>query len=471
MGKTLRITLGLIVMAELLSWLGQSFELLQTIVYFLILLTALILTLTKIDYGFYFLLTEIFIGGFGYLFTFQGISIRIGIFAIFVLASLIKIISQNRLELKIFVKKIETIKIFFIFALIFFSAGLLGLINNGLKNTFFDANAWLYFLILPILCFLLNNKKAIQNILAILIASTLWLSLKTIFLLYIFSHGLAQIGDLTYRWVRSTGVGEITYMSDSMFRIFLQSQIFCLMAFLFFSAIWLKGWRPKSFIEKIFFAIYSYLILLCLLISQSRSFWLGGLTALLAIVIILIWQKSINYKKLVLFFVVLCLTIFSQLAFTRILTGAIFNNRLNNLASEPAGASRLNELKPLSKAIIQSPIFGYGFGKTLTYQSQDPRILKNNPDGLYTTYAFEWGYFDIWLKLGLIGLSLYLMFILLTINQGINSADYIKFGLAAGLIGLVFVNVFTPYLNHPLGIIYLLITQKIITTNVLPEKS
>ena len=54
---------------------------------------------------------------------------------------------------------------------------------------------------------------------------------------------------------------------------------------------------------------------------------------------------------------------------------------------------------------------GRGFGATVTYQTRDPRILADNGSGEYTTYAFEWGWLDIWLKLGIFGLAAYFLLI------------------------------------------------------------
>ena len=71
------------------------------------------------------------------------------------------------------------------------------------------------------------------------------------------------------------------------------------------------------------------------------------------------------------------------------------------------------------KEISQEPFFGQGYGATVTYLSQDPRVLENNPSGLYTTYAFEWGYLDIWLKLGIGGIIAYLLLLFFLIKESI----------------------------------------------------
>jgi len=59
----------------------------------------------------------------------------------------------------------------------------------------------------------------------------LWLGFKPFFLLFIFSHDMIGMTAELYRWVRLTGVGELTRMQGGFYRIFLQSQIFSLAGF------------------------------------------------------------------------------------------------------------------------------------------------------------------------------------------------------------------------------------------------
>jgi len=142
--------------------------------------------------------------------------------------------------------------------------------------------------------------------------------------------------------------------------------------------------------------------------------------------------------------------------------------RTNN-NNDAAVASRWSLLPVLMKTISREPLLGQGFGSTITYFSQDPRVLQNNPGGEYTTYAFEWGYLSMWLKIGFIGLLVYLLFLLKLIKDSLRLAlktnNYLFFALPAGVLFLVFTNIFTPYLNHPLGIGFIIISSCLIWLN------
>ena len=139
---------------------------------------------------------------------------------------------------------------------------------------------------------------------------------------------------------------------------------------------------------------------------------------------------------------------------------------------EAAGQSRMELLKPLWIGILKHPIIGSGFGATVTYNSKDPRILQNNPSGEYTTFAFEWGYLDLWYKMGILGPLAYLGLIgsiLLAlwrvikdksemVLEGIN-VQAISLGVFGALIALAAVHFLTPYLNHPLGIGFIILSS------------
>ena len=128
-------------------------------------------------------------------------------------------------------------------------------------------------------------------------------------------------------------------------------------------------------------------------------------------------------------------------------------------------------LKPLGESIIKHPVIGSGFGTTVTYKSVDQRLLASTAgaSGEYTTYAFEWAYLDLLLKIGLVGVFIYLLLIFKILQilwQNIlNKNDYelrvtdyrLRLGIFLAFISLLAVNIFTPYLNHPLGIGFILI--------------
>jgi len=145
---------------------------------------------------------------------------------------------------------------------------------------------------------------------------------------------------------------------------------------------------------------------------------------------------------------------------------ADFLDRVTN-EQEAALSSRWSLLPVLSREVVKEPFLGQGFGATVTYISSDPRILANNPSGQYTTAALEWGYLDIALKIGILGLLAYLLLLTKIIYQGIASNQskhrYLDLGLSMGVFFLAVTHIFTPYLNHPLGIGFLIVSSCLIS--------
>ena len=184
-----------------------------------------------------------------------------------------------------------------------------------------------------------------------------------------------------------------------------------------------------------------------------------GLAAALVMMGLLALPKWSEIRKQILVFV------FSGLAtvvlVSLVLTGlggarALFDRA--NITTEAAAYSRWNLLPVITKQIMISPIIGQGFGATVTYQSADPRVLAKDPSGTYETYAFEWGWLDLWLKLGLWGMLIYLAWLLAVIRDLLKTKKIEATWLALSLVALMVVHFFTPYLNHPLGLIIMIIS-------------
>jgi hypothetical protein len=482
--KTLIIA-GLIFveLLSLLSFLNPSFN---NAIFLMVTLLVFFAAVYHLEYALYILFAELIIGSKGYLFAFHffdtTISIRMVIWLI-ILGVWFFGYSNELLKNKSWPKlNIPNFKLF----AILFACIILGVVNgiwrqNGYSNIFFDFNGWLFFLLI----FPLSYSVApnfFNNIKSLFISSTVWLSIKTILLLYFFSHNF-YILPIIYKWVRESGVGEITLIQSGFYRIFIQSHIYILAAFvtafsiLLFSII--KKAKDKKYIIKI--GILSSFYLSVILISFSRSFWVGLMAAFISIYFFIFHilkpgLKTVIFTILASFSVVsialIIITITVRFPFPHALgnfnTAGLLTDRANDLNGEAGVSSRWALLPVLSDKIFKSPLLGFGFGSTVTYRSSDPRVLSDNPSGLYTTYALEWGWLDIWLKIGFIGMAIYLFiifYLIFKILRGIRNKEFVDknfliIGLSAALLSITVLNNFSPYLNHPLGIFFLLILNK-----------
>ncbi|MFH0988115.1 MAG: O-antigen ligase family protein [Parcubacteria group bacterium] len=477
-GRIIRTTLLFVLFFELLSYISYALNIFgdySSLIFVLIVLATFVLGIYKIEWGIYVALAELFIGSQGYLFrlaTDNGqVSIRIGIFCAVTVAWVIWLIKQRTTTPLIsFVrnnKPVIALGIIWIFGLVMAFVQ-----RNSATFIYRDANSWLYFLYaLPFLTVIIYETQ-INAIKQIFIACVSYICVKSLVFVYLFSHNIPWLAEI-YKWGRDTGWGEFTPISGNFFRIFSQAQIFALLAAVLFIGPMIFNYKQQSH-RPLASPKHSdggnygtaSVVFLCLTIatvflSLSRTFWLAlGASVLIMLVYGLI-TRQIAIKRLLA--IIGQLIILSAVGYG-IIFGAVNLPWPSTIASmdlstrlqyDSAASTRTNELLPLLKAIAKHPVVGSGWGRAVTFTSLDPRFLANNPDGQRTTYAFEWGYLDIILKIGLLGFFIYL-YLIWTIGKKLylarkKNADW-ALPLLFCLIALLIVHTLTPYLNVPLGI-------------------
>lgn len=477
--KTYSTALLLFILVEFLSFFAFYFQLFNTITFIIILILTAIIGWIKYEFSVFILISELIIGSKGYLFFIpiteeKSISIRLGIFLLIFLIGIIKIIRDVAAKKEKFVFWHSKLRNYYLLLFIVLIWGAVwALIRNiGFSNIFFDFNAYLYFALTPILYQLIKNKKQIHRIIKVFLAAITHVCLKSMFLLFAFSHSVNYIRPL-YKWVRDTGFGEVTLFQGNFYRVFSQAQIYILIGFfIIFALIFFikKQWKNKNLT-----GLFALLALCCstLTLSLSRSFWLAGTVAFIITLLILFGKFKYSFKQTV---KIAGVSIIVFIAGVVLIAGSVkfpwpktevdltaLSERFK-ITDESAVSSRWSQLPELGRTIAKHPIIGSGFGQTVTYISQDPRVLEDSPSGKYTTFAFEWGYLDQILKFGLAGLIVYMILLYKIWKLGWSAIEKIEkrfdkaliFGLLIGFLALLGTHMFSPYLNHPLGIGYII---------------
>ena len=366
-------------------------------------------------------------------------------------------------------------------------------------------------MLFPVVDLATRYRERIRRDLApIFFVGLFWLAIKTFTLEYLFSRFgffLQATPDLrhptsliysVYLWIRRTGVGEITPVFGTAYRIFMQSYVYAVAAWLIAFVCYMTR-NARSF-DKLrikatgqphvtatpdsqrptpdqwaWWIMFASTFLLA--ISLSRSLWIGiGIGMLVAISILLFGREGVPIADFIrrlwgpITAKAVALILFSAIiAPTPILP--LFFGRAS--IAEPAAASRWALLPKLVQKIKEHPILGSGFGATVTYVTKDPRILESHPYGVYTTYAFEWGWLEHWVKFGIFGIPV-MMWILISLGRRLwRSAEpfWFRAGAVSSLVALGMLHVFTPYLNHPLGFLYLFVGEGIIARNDTGQKT
>lgn len=475
--KSFGYWMGGIMWLELLSILTLQADGIRSLLAVIAGLIVGVIAFKRPALGLLIVAVELLIGGFGYLLNISpdgqglGISLRIILFGAFLAGW-----GLNALKNKIWrywkFKELLILQVWVFVGLMIVSALFNGL---WLRQPYIlqDINAWFFLLyFIPVLDISHRYHRELRRLaMAGLLAGLVWLSFKSLMVLYVFSHGLSGPADWLYVFIRDTRVGEITPAGGNLYRVFLQSGIFGLLSLVILAAYWLHSSQTRltnelSDDKRVLAGFHDWTYILgvlffgSLIISLSRSFWLGAAGGL-AVVLILgfiklknrCWPGAVCLSGVLIAGLLMVGTVVYFPWPDR--DGVSMADMLisRGTVSDAAVASRWNLWPVMWEKIKQEPILGSGFGSTVTYQSLDPRILKNNIDGWHTTYAFEWGWLSFWIKFGIFGIII-MSWLMVSLSWRIWKSSYawwIRTGVVGGMAALAVVHFWTPYLDHPLG--------------------
>ncbi len=498
----------------LLSYLGFLNSSLNYICFWLIIGAVLFLTFKKLEYGVLIAVLELIIGSKGYLFSFPVfnyvVSLRLAIFLIIMFVYLYGIIRKK--EIKFFRSNLWLpFAIFCIFLLFGF---INGLIKNSNQIVFYDINAYFYLALIFPFFDVFFKKENIIKFIKVLTIGVISLSLFTFILLLDFgvfeysdelisatkveSKQLEELKNLAtlpenarlaqttklaeeklsldateitedkpavYRWLKDLGLAEVSYIGGRFFRIFSPSQFYVVIYLILL--ITYSAFKKIKLNRKILNFFFIFIFGLVLLISYSRSFWLGFIISFLYIIF------SLPKRKIFQALIVCLLFLGISIGLLYLVSPAsldLLSSRITSLlnpSSELAASNRVSLMNPILEKIKENPLQGSGFGTLVTFKSLIPGTELVE---YIKVYLYEWAYLDIIVKIGFFGLIFYLYFIyfiyrnghkvLKKIKENINQYIFTK-SLIAGLIFLLVTHLTTPFLNHPLGLGYLLIIAPI----------
>ena len=493
-----------------LSFVGYIIPFINLILFFVVIIVAINLTWRKLEFGVLLVIFELILGAKGYLFSVAigdsfVLSLRLALFLIVMVAWLIYVIRKRRLA-------IANSPYFYPFVALLVAVlagiGIGYFTGNPLAAIFFDFNGYLYFALVLPLFEVARNKDFGKRLLAVFLGGVLALSFLSLFLFADFyitkqwarpsltdsiatesasaeeaAAGKFAFGGIKnrlydesgkpveYRWQKDIGLGTISYVSGRFFRVFSSGQIWVLFGFLFAAYLVLRRWQKDR--NTLYLAILAVLALATLFVSFSRSLWIGAAGGLIFMLFFLPRKRALVITAAV---IVLILALVAGSYFLAPQIYQTLSERVTSIfnpADELASQNRLNLLEPILVKMKNRPLAGHGFGTPVVYESVVPE-----KQGFIKVFAYEWGYLDQFVKFGLLGLAIYvwlLVKIFLVTKQVIKSdpeqkeRNWILIGLIIGLVGMLVTHLTSPYLNHPLGIGFLLlvaaITYRYVKTN------
>jgi hypothetical protein len=457
------ITGGLIAV-EVVSYFAWQYPTLGVFAWVLLVAFTFALTLAQPEFGIAAVMAELILGGKGYLFVLPlnvEVSLRLGLF-LAVLAAWSMHAIRSRI---IWGGQWRFRWLWLGFGLAAAWATIIGIIRgHGGGVVFTDVNAFFFLALVPAFG-LLKTRTQYFRVLYIIAAAIVVLALKTALVQGLFVHYPSTSLVLLYKWVRGTGVGEVTHILGRLYRVFFQSHVYGIFAF--FTGVGLAvadrrhrwGWTAIA-------GLGAYVVV----VSLSRSFWLGGITAFGLGFLVLISRRSFRRCLATVALTSAVALLMAYVGFQWTLNfpglwggsssgGSLVRSR-TEYSGESAFSSRKELLPAMNSAIFKHPLSGSGFGTPVTYRSKDPRVnvTRNSAGTPYTTTSFELGYhafaiqFGIPLTLLILGLLTWFVwqgYIMLRLQS--NERPIIA-GLLCSAIALGVLHLTTPYLNHPLGL-------------------
>src|SRR3989338_2483678 len=179
-GRLFTITLFSILVLYLASFASFIMPPLNAVFFIALAVGALVLTLYKFEYGLLLMLAEIFVGSKGYLFWIEIGDARISLrMALFIIVVAVWLVGQIK-------NRVQNVKFTGIPRCYWplFLAIAWGVLNgwvrgNSLSNIFSDANAWAYFILVPILASVKFDEKYVSQLAQIFLGAVSAMVLKS----------------------------------------------------------------------------------------------------------------------------------------------------------------------------------------------------------------------------------------------------------------------------------------------------
>lgn len=421
----------------------------ETVVCSLIVVAVFALALWRLEYGVLALLAEIMTSGNGHLLEIHAgaavISLRMGLFGVVMLAWVIDIVRKQRVAALMRERAVHAILAMLVVIL-------WGLVNGvwiehlPLASVLADGNNWLYFAaLLPVFDLATRAHRAqwFSQVSSLVRAGVVFLCAKA-WLIFVLTAGVGSaVATYLYHFVRQTSGGQIAPASYGMWRIYEWPQLILLPALVYLVAKLLVQVRVRA--AQKWTVVALLVVVSTLVLTLFRSFWLGAIAGLGCMALWYVRKQFgvVVKTKMIVVGLVIASTLFimgvgTTLAWLHSGTPSIQKEIFTT--GEPGVQNRVAQAGPMWMQIKSAPILGSGFGTAITYESTDLR-----EQGRFTTAALELGWFDMWMEVGMVGVLVFIGFLVFIFRGA-------QLWVVCSVIALVVVHLVSPFLNHPVGI-------------------
>ena len=199
-----------------------------------------------------------------------------------------------------------------------------------------------------------------------------------------------------------------------------------------------------------------------LILNFSRAYFLALAIGLLVLKLRHTWKKwMIISAAIITTLLITHITIFFISSRGQSLGLEQFGIRLTSIAApqiEESSATRMLILPVALQMIKTHPLLGSGLGASVTF-------LNTFTNQTVTTKQFDWGYLEMGVEMGLVGLFVYLLMIVILEYRLYNNNQQIdwEIGFLSAIISLLVINITSPALFHVFGVMMIVFGGVFIT--------
>lgn len=387
---------------------------------------------------------ELVLGGSGRLITIGPyVSIRYILFFVAIIYLLFKYVSR-RFRIK---KNVFYIDILLFMYVIIFSIGIGLMCGYEINNVLISSKGYLYILMYIPFSIIIDNKGKSKQIYRLFINCSVILALITL-TIFVFFYFDDAVYPFLSPILRKFDYGYIA-LRGGLPAVFMKTSPFMAITFIIVLINFVNIEKEKNI-----YNIFKLMILLLgIFATMSMGIWIATFIGVIIAIVLFSGKKKIMGIATIGLLVVISLLFLSEYITVSLA------NRLSS--TDSSFIIKFDQLLTLFRLWLEKPMFGYGLGLEITFQTE---LVSR------TMVNFELFWIQILVNMGLIGLVVFLRMFTKPIYYTKKLSEEISFeesiqlkSLIIGLIVLSVISSVNPFLNNPIGIGYLIIVMSTVS--------
>lgn len=412
---------------------------------------------------------ECIVGSSGRWLVIGPLSIRMWLFIAAFLLSLPFIIKK----IKAVIKNTAVINLL-VFALVIAVAFVNGMLRgNNRAFIVADLTSYAYLAIVPAYLAVVDTGDKVKKLVKIASYSSLVLVFLTVLLHFVFMV-MAQRGIQTFNAaINTVQLGGLFNFDERIYRIFFRSSICFILPFVYFFAQTLLPGNPEKPHGKWPAYLYMSLSFIAIVLTYTRSIWLGSLAA--AIIFVVLNRKKLAAVLKGIGIALAAFVVFVMLSWAGYGYEGVFSNVMERISLDPMNSEQMEDDTQLMIQLESEGIRAVRFNEACDV-IEDNFVLGKGlgleiNDGRPGVGKIEYTYLDLMSKMGVIGLIVFLSVLIhpyaAAIKKWKSKTDTGTLTVLMSVTAcLIVASYFNPFITSPIGFsMYAVLTAAVFAKN------